>query len=825
MRELPVDRILDELLAVLGRRRTAVLVAAPGAGKTTRVPPAIVRSGLIGGSRLILLQPRRVAARASAARIAEEQGWSLGEEVGYQVRFERKVSRRSRIVVQTEGVLNRQLLADPFLEGVGAVVLDEFHERSLHTDLAMALVQEVRRSVREDLLLLVMSATLDAEPIARFLGDCPIIRSEGREFPVTMEHAPTTTADPLPWRMAAAIESALEAPHAGDLLAFLPGAGEIRRTAQRLAERGRIGSALVLPLHGSLTADEQDRALRPSDRRKVVLATNVAETSITIEGVGTVIDSGLARFARHDPARGLDLLELGRISRASADQRAGRAGRLGPGRCVRLWSIREQRGMPEQDTPEIARVDLAACLLAVLAWGSHPSRFGWFEPPPESAVSATMALLTELGAVEGDRITAEGARLLDLPVHPRLGRMLRSAAERGWVREAAGIASILESRDFPADSGGPVSGRSDLLARLDRLDHDRGHDPTLAGVARIRDDLVRIARRNLPAALDAEPTEADLLRLVLLAYPDRVARRREPGSPRALMVGGRGIRLADSSIVRDDEFFLALDLRDDGRGGPETIVRMASAIEPEWLESVGRERRVEWDEARARVVSRDCWLYRDLVLREEGHGAVDPDEAGRVMGEVLAGRAREFVRDQEAAAEWLDRIDFLRNVLPERGWPEFTDETLAQIVNESCRGRVSLAEARSMPLVPYFQAMLTYEQGRDLETEAPTTLTVPSGSRIRVRYEPGRPPVLAVRIQELFGWTETPRLARGRVPVVLHLLGPNYRPAQITDDLRSFWATTYFLVRKDLRARYPRHSWPEDPSTARPEAKGGRRGP
>ncbi|MFO0958138.1 MAG: ATP-dependent helicase HrpB [Isosphaeraceae bacterium] len=822
MVELPVDRVLPDLLDALKGHRAAVLVAPPGAGKTTRVPPAIVESGLIGDSRLILLQPRRIAARTSAARIAEERGWSLGEQVGYQVRFERRLGRRSRIVVQTEGILNRQILADPFLEGVGAVVLDEFHERSLHTDLAIALAQEVRRSVREDLVIVVMSATLDAAPIARFLGDCPVVRSEGRSFPVAIEHRPRADRDPLPLRMAAAIESALEAPQPGDLLAFLPGTGEIRRTARHLAERGRIGPALVLPLHGSLGPEEQDRALRPADRRKVILSTNVAETSLTIEGIGTVIDGGLARFARHDPARGLDSLELGRISRASADQRAGRAGRLGPGRCIRLWSTQEERGMAAQDTPEIARVDLAACLLAVVAWGSHPSRFEWFERPPQAAVSATWDLLDELGAIAGDRVTPLGLRLLDLPIHPRLGRLMIAAAERGWIREAAGIAAILESRDFPAETAGPEAGRSDLLARLDRLEHARSHDPALPGVIRIRDDLLRVARRGLGAGLENEPSEEDLLRLVLLAYPDRVARRREAGSPRALMVGGRGIRLAESSIVRDDEFFLALDPRDDGRG-PESLVRIASAIDVDWLDPVTRNRRVEWDEARGRVVARDCWIYRDLVLREESHGAVDPDEAGRVLAGALSGRTGEFVRGQEAAAEWLDRLEFLRRALPEREWPALDEDAMAGIVADACRGRISMNEARAVPLVPLLQGLLTYEQLRELEAEAPSSLGVPTGNRIRVRYEPGRPPVLAVRLQELFGLPETPRLARGRVPVVLHLLGPNFRPVQITDDLRSFWATTYFQVRKDLRARYPRHSWPEDPLTARPESKGGRR--
>ncbi|MBX6315807.1 MAG: ATP-dependent RNA helicase, partial [Isosphaeraceae bacterium] len=558
MTPLPIDPLIPEILACLRVGTNLVIVAPPGAGKTTRVPPALVKAELWSRDHpaLMMLQPRRIAARAAARRIAEENGWTLGEEVGYQVRFEKKVGPRTRLRVVTEGILNRQLLADPFLEGIGAVVLDEFHERSLHTDLAIALLREVQQSVREDLRLIVMSATLDVEPIARFLGNCPVMRAEGRPYPIEISYHPFPPHTPLPEKVARAVGRALEmgGPGApGDLLVFLPGAEEIRRSARELEPLARARDLLVLPLHGSLPAEEQDRALRPADRRKVVLATNVAETSLTIEGVSTVIDSGLARYARHDPARGLDRLELGRISRASAAQRAGRAGRTGPGRCLRLWAEREARGRPPFAAPEIPRGALAATVLALHAWGqADPATFGWFEPPPAEAIAGAERLLRMLGALEGEppRLSPIGAKLLALPVPPRLGRLLLAASEAGWRHEGAALAALLSEKDIvplaslPGRPDRPAArGRSDLLVRLDLLAEaerarfasalrGRGIDPIAARqVARARDDLLRIGRRlgGPDRPIRGEGEEEALLRLALLAYPDRVARRREPG--------------------------------------------------------------------------------------------------------------------------------------------------------------------------------------------------------------------------------------------------------------------------------------------------------
>ena len=848
---LPIDAAIPDVLDAIRRNRCLVLVAPPGAGKTTRLPPALVASGLLAPEHpnVVVLQPRRVAARSVAARIAEENGWTLGEEVGYQVRFERKIGPRTRLRVATEGILNRQVVADPFLEGVGAVVLDEFHERSLHTDLALALLKEVRDSVRDDLILVVMSATLEAEPVAAFLGDAPIVRVEGRTFPVAITHRGNDGA-PLPDRMARAIAEALDTmPDRGDVLAFLPGAEEIRRTARLLDPVVHRHDLLVLPLHGSLPSEEQDRALRPSERRKVVLATNIAETSLTIEGVTTVVDGGLARTASFDAERGVDRLELGRISRASATQRAGRAGRTRPGRCVRLWSDREERGMAEADVAEVHRVDLSGTLLALHAWGhADPSRFGWFERPAVERIEAAGRILGMLGTVEDGRVTEIGRRLLDIPAPPRLGRLLWEANAAGLRREGAALSALLAEKDI-VDRAAPRSrpeshATSDVLVRLDRLAEaeadrfhpglrDRGIDPASARrVAQARDDFLRIGRRwpDIPPP-GPEDAEEILLRLLLVAFPDRVCRRRASDPMAGLMVGGRGVRLEADSVVREGDLFLALDPRDDGRGSSrEARVRIASLVRAEWLEelfpgSVVREKSARFDEARQRVVGVHVVRYRDLVLEEDPHVALDPWLASKVLAAALAPRGLDFLREQESAASWLARFDLLSRAMPEYDWPALDDEAVAELIEAAARGKRSVEEVRRAPWVDLLRGRLSYPQARLLDQEAPEALVVPSGNRVRLRYEAGKPPVLAVRLQELFGWSETPRIAGGRVAVLLHLLGPNYRPVQVTDDLRSFWSHAYFQVRKDLRNRYPKHAWPDDPLSARAEARGRRQAP
>lgn len=848
MTPLPIDSHLPEIIRRLTESKSLVIVAEPGAGKTTRVPPAILRSGILppGHPNLVILQPRRVAARAAAQRIAEENGWQIGREVGYHIRFEKKIGPETRLRVLTEGVLTRRLLDDPFLDGVGAVILDEFHERSLNVDLAIAMLREVQQSVRHDLLIVVMSATLEAGPAAKFLGNCPVVTVPGRTFGVEIEYHPSASA-PVVARVAAAVEEIVGRNESdGDVLVFLPGADEIRRVLTRLEPLAERLDLSLLPLHGSLPPDQQMLALRPSTRRKIILATNIAETSLTIDGVRWVIDSGLARIPAFDPRRGLDRLELKRISKASATQRAGRAGRTAPGRCLRLWSAKEHAALDDFELPEIKRVDLCGAVLDLHAWGKlAATAFGWFEPPSTEALQSAERLLEMLGALLGGKITPLGKKLNALPLHPRIGRLLCAAAEAGCPSEGATLAALLSEKDIrrPDDSlprhlrQPMMRGDSDLLLRMDDLSdaerhhfaahlRDRGIDTTAARqIVQIRNELQRLARQLDPARIES-PTRETLLKLMLLAYPDRVCRRRESDRSAATMTGGSGVRLDPESVVGQDEFFLALDARDDPRSqNREAMVRIASAIRVEWLMEmfphfITRQRTTLFDEDRQRVVGRGIVRYRDLILSEESDAAVDAEAAGKTLAAALRPRAMGIFSEDERAVNLLARVNLLRRLMPEHPWPTFEDAELADVLEGLCDGKSSVAEIKRMPLADALAAKLQYPLDQLLRQHAPETLDVPSGSRIQLQYRPDQPPILAVRLQEIFGWRETPRIAAGRMPVLLHLLGPNFRPVQITGDLRSFWATTYFQVRKDLRVKYPKHSWPDDPLTAMPMAKG-----
>lgn len=855
---LPIDASLPEIVQQMRESRSLVLVAPPGAGKTTRVPPAILRAGLLTKEHpnLVMLQPRRVAARTVAARIADENNLKLGEEVGYHVRFDRMLSERTRLRVLTEGILTRQLLDDAYLEGIGAVVLDEFHERSLHTDVAVALLREVQQTVRPDLLLVIMSATLEAEPAAAYLGGCPIVRAEGRTYPIDIAYEPSGQLQ-VPERVANAIDHLLgqTAQNAGDILAFLPGADEIRRCERLLESTAARHDLLVLPLHGSLPAEEQNRALRPADRRKVILATNIAETSLTIDGVRTVVDAGYARVASYDADRGLDRLDLQRISKASATQRAGRAGRAAPGRCVRLWSEKEQHALVDFELPEIKRVDLSGTVLSLHVWGKPDvRRFGWYDVPAEETIAAAERLLTMLGALStetnGD-ITPLGRRLVTVPAHPRLARLLLTAGEQGLLHEGATLAALMSEKDIllptrraHGEFRGPTTlGTSDLLHRMSILNDaerqrfspalfDRGVDPGAARqVAKTRDELLRVSRnfgkRHSHATAAAD--EETLLRLPLNAYPDRVVKRRESDPAAGVMVGGGGVRLAAESTVRQGEFFLAIDARHDQRSASrEALVRVASLVRVEWLhelfpQSIRKERGVDFDEQRQRIVGFTRTWYLDLLLSEDRNSPVDPELASAKLAEVLRPRAMELIGSSDSeASRLLRRVEFLRRHMSEHDWPAFDRSALGDVIAEAARGKRSVEEVTGSPLVAALLARLPYPLDRLLDQHAPESIEVPTGNRIKLDYG-GDVPVLAVRLQELFGLTETPSVAGGRVRVRLHLLGPNYRPVQVTDDLRNFWATTYFQVRKDLRARYPKHSWPDDPLTARAEARGGRR--
>lgn len=939
---LPIDPLLPRIGRCLEEKPNLVLRAATGAGKTTRVPPALPAGP---ERRLVLLEPRRVAARAAARRMAEENGWTLGREVGYRIRFDRQESASTRILVVTEGMLVQMLQQDPFLGRVGTLVFDEFHERNLHSDLALAMAREVQAEVRDDLRLVVMSATLDPAPLVRFLGGeqhCSSLESEGRSFPVEVEYLPLPEARPLTTLVRESVETFVgeSGPdEGGDVLVFLPGVGEIRRCADVLESLAKRADFDVLPLYGDLPAERQDAVLRPRARRKVVLATNVAETSITIDGITAVIDSGLVRTLRFDPGHGLDRLELGKISRASAEQRKGRAGRQAPGRCRRLWTEHDHRSLPARNTPEIARLDLTGPVLELLAWGERdPRSFPWFEAPEPAALSRALELLADLDAIETpartepeiesaspsradvDRAGSSapvqlrplGKVLARLPVHPRLGRLLIEGHRLGFLDDAALLAALLSERDVvfrPVGQRPVVAMASALADPLDRLEGVRafersGFGETVLGpvdprrsrhALRVGRQLADIARRRLGAdssgaakagpggqrpgsVIDAVLTvEAGagehrglaLRRALLAAFPDRVARRREAGSRRAVMVGGRGVRLAEMSAVREAELFVCIELDDrrqprpgqaplrpggPGRGSPdralgrEALVRQAAAIEPAWLEPVVEREEAEFDAERQRVVGWRRLRYRGLALRQI---EIDPgaEAAERALVEAAERNLTAALPlDQPKVEAFLVRVRALRSWMPELGLPEIDDRRLRELLPLLAAGKRSFDELRRSPLLSVLRGGFDFHQLEALDRHAPETLEVPSGSRIRLQYRqalenpetgagrpavadprdgspgPAEPPILAVRIQELFGSTETPTVADGRVPVLLHLLAPNMRPQQVTRDLASFWTNTYPLVRKELAGRYPKHAWPEDPLAAEP-MRGAKRRP
>jgi ATP-dependent helicase HrpB len=838
---LPIDAHLPAIVSSLQQSSALILRAPPGAGKTTRVPPALLDAAIANG-QIWVLQPRRVAARTTAARMADERGCRLGDEIGYQIRFERRFSPRTRLLVMTEGVLTRRLLDDPFLESVGVVVLDEFHERHLETDLALAMVRRVQQTVRPDLKLVVMSATIATEALVNFLApreaeglqplgfNVPVIECDVRTHPVEIEHLAASDDRPLPVQTAAAVRGTL-APSNGDILVFLPGVREIQKTAGLLAGI----DALVLPLYGDLPPDQQDRVFQPSHQRKVILATNVAETSITIPGVMTVIDSGWARVPELDANTGLNRLMLKPISQAAAAQRAGRAGRTGPGRCLRLWTAASQRARREFDTPEIHRVDLAGIVLQLRCWGEADVRnFPWFDPPRPEALDRAETLLRALDAVDDDGVTALGRQMVQLPVHPRLARLLLEAAQLGHAFEAAYAAALLSERDpFIRAGRKPTSSSpSDVLDRVEALQEfyrtGRTEFPTgrlhAGGAQRIRqaaEQLQRVVDASKPRGCNPSASlEGALGRALLAGFPDRLARRREPRSRKALMVGGRGVKLAEESAVTEPELVVAVDV--DGVG-EDALVRMASGVEREWLPAthVSTGVDVEFDSNTGRIQARRRTRWFDLVLDETPAELPEDQSVATALAEAARDNWCQVAppHGDEATANLLFRVRCLREWMPELGLPAWDEAELQALLPQVCVGRRSLDDIRRARWYEFLQGTLSAQQMAAINREAPERLQVPSGSRVALKYEPGRPPVLAVRIQEVFGWSDTPRIAGGRVPVLLHLLAPNNRPQQITDDLRSFWNTAYQQVRGELRRRYPKHAWPEDPWTATAERR------
>ncbi len=783
---LPVDAILPEIIDSSKRHPNLVIEAPPGAGKTTRVPPALL--AIVSGE-VVVLEPRRIAARLAARRVAWEIGEPLGETVGYQVRFEEAVGPRTRLRFVTEGILTRRLLSDPTLKGVAAVVLDEFHERHLESDLALALLKHLQRT-RPDLRLVVMSATLDADPVAQYLGGCPIVRSEGTRFELSIQHLPYSP-EPLEAQVRDAVELLIDTEHSGDILVFLPGAAEIRRAMRECEAVARRAGLLVLPLHGSLPPKEQDRAVSPAAQRKLILATNVAESSVTVEGVTAVIDSGLARFAAYSAWSGLPTLHVGRVSKASAKQRAGRAGRTAPGRVLRLYPEEDYLHRPEHDAPEIVRSDLSQLCLTLRAMRiANVNDMEWLDAPPAAAVQRAEALLDRLSATGG-----MAQRLARYPLPPRLSRILVEAMDRGVGEDGCVAASLLGS--------GVHVENNDLLAAIE-LDQDYR---TLQHLDQLRRILHQDAKsRRIMGPPRARPSRQThhnddaLLMSVLAGFPDRVARLRA-GSQVLLSTG------ASAEVAGEPpryEFMVAVDA-EDRKDKPLPLIRMTARIEPGWLidlfpDRVREQSSVTWNHATERVDAVRALLYDRLVIQESRGALPDVEAAAELLAQKALEAGIERFVDVDALNDFIGRVEFAGFEPPE----------VPQALRELCSGLRSFAELKSaaVDLVHRLEKKMVT---RRLNEIAPARIRLQNGRQTKVHYERGKQPWIASRLQDFFGMRDTPRIGIERTAVVVHLLAPNQRPVQTTTDLAGFWERLYPQVRRELMRRYPKHPWPERP--------------
>lgn len=803
---LPVDAVLPELLATLDRETTVLLQAPTGSGKTTRVPPALLEARWRGERRILMLEPRRLAARAAARFMAGQLGESPGATVGYRTRLDTRVSAATRIEVVTEGILTRLIQSDPALSDYAAVIFDEFHERSLHADLGLALVRESQQALREDLRLLVMSATLAGERLSALLGDCPLIRAEGRSYPVDVTYRAPERRKSLEAHTAAVVREALEN-ETGSILVFLPGMREIRRVAERLEDALPENTQLHL-LHGQLGPDEQDEAIRPAapGARKVVLASAIAESSLTIEGIRVVVDAGRQRRARFDPNSGMTRLVTERVSKASAEQRRGRAGRLEPGHCYRLWSESEQDRLQPQTAPEIVSADLAPLVLELSQWGViDPAGMDWLDPPPTAPWNQAVELLQALDALDDEaRITPEGRAMLELGLHPRLAHMVLSGRRLGLARTAAELAALLSERDI----GG--FDEVDIALRLSRL---RNAGRRARGVlARIRQGADRLAGKHRDEAAASYGTGA----LLACAWPDRVAQARDGQRGRFLLSNGRGAFVDAADPLAGSEFLVACDLDGQAR---EARVYLAAQLTRDELEDVLKEHvqtveSADWDERRGTVVARRERRLGALVLASTELDRPGPETLQTGLLAAVRRKGLDALPWTDAARQFQARVSLLRSIWPE-DWPPLDDDTLAANLDEWLApwlaGMSRWRDIQSLDLVALLSSQLGHERLRQLNELAPKRLTLPGGRQTRLDYCTDNPPSLRIKLQAMLGYRDTPTVARGRVPVQLQLLSPADRPLAVTADLASFWDNVYPEVRKDMRGRYPKHHWPENP--------------
>jgi len=804
---LPIDDALPRLTGALRTNSVAVLVAPPGAGKTTRVPLVLLDEPWADNKKILVLEPRRLAARAAASRMASTLGEQVGDTVGLRVRFGSKISKRSRIEVITEGVFTRLILDDPSLEGVAAVLFDEFHERSLDADLGLALARDVQLALREDLKILVMSATLDGARVAALLGNAPVVESQGRAFPVETHYLGRDARAPIERQMADAVARALRA-EPGSVLVFLPGAAEIRRTETQLKERVDDASVDIVTLFGALDAREQDRAISPSPRgrRKVVLATSIAETSLTIEGVRVVIDSGLARVPRYEPDVGITRLETVRVSRAAADQRRGRAGRTEPGVCYRLWDEPQTGSLEPYTRPEILSADLSSFVLDLAQWGAaDPGKLAFLDAPPGPALNEAKALLTQLGAIDAQgRITAEGRQLRALPLPPRLARMVVDASAEGAGEAAAAIAAVITERGLGGDD-------PDLRHRLDQFRRDRSRraKEARAMVTRWVDTLDVRGR-------DGDDSPGSLL---ALAYPDRIAKNRGGGGGAFLLASGRGGAVDKASALAREPFLTVAELT--GAAAASRIVLAApitlAEIEARFAGKIEDRDTVRFDPGSASLRARRTRRLGALVLAEQIKQVTPNSDTAKILARGIVGLGIERLDWSKQAAQLRTRVQFLRKA--EGGeWPDLSNEglagSIAQWLEPQLTDKTGRDDLSAEHLSDAMTALVPWDLRRRLDAEAPTHFTAPTGSSVPIDYEAEQGPTISIRVQEMFGLAKHPSIAGGRVPLVIELLSPGHKPVQITRDLPGFWRGSYADVRTELRGRYPRHPWPDDPASA-----------
>ena len=819
---LPIDVALPRLTAALAAHDAAVLVAPPGAGKTTRVPLVLIDEPWAKDKKILVLEPRRLAARAAAARMAATLGEQVGGTVGLRVRFGSKVSKRTRIEVVTEGIFTRLILDDPSLEGIAAVLFDEFHERSLDADLGLALARDAQQGLREDLKLLVMSATIDGARVASLLDGAPVVESEGRSFPVAMRYLGRDPRARIEAQVADAVERALRA-ETGSALVFLPGAGEIRRTETLLRERVCDPAVDIVALYGALDAREQDKAISPSPpgRRKVVLATSIAETSLTIEGVRVVIDSGLARVPRYEPDVGITRLETVRVSRAAADQRTGRAGRVEPGVCYRLWDEPQTGSLEAYTRPEMLSADLSSFVLDLAQWGvGDPATLAFLDPPPAAALAEARALLTELGAIDArGRITDEGRKLRALPLPPRLARMVVDAGAAGAADTAAAIAALVTERGLGGDD-------VNLEHRLDQFRRDR---------SRRAEDARAMVKRwagivsEAPSRAGRRGGDSSAGAILALAYPDRIAKNRGGGQGGFLLANGRGGNVDPASALAREPFLAVAELT--GAAAASRIVLAApialAEIEARFADRIEDRDAVTFDAGSASLRARRTRRLGSIVLAEQVK-PVSPDAGtAHILAEGLVRLGLDRLPWSKATLQFRTRVEFLRRAEGEE-WPDLSDEGLGKSAAEWLEPILLDKTARSDigpdDLSDAVMTLLPWKLRRRLDEEAPTHFTAPTGSAVPIDYGAEQGPTVSIRVQELFGLAKHPAIAGGRVPLVLELLSPAHRPVQVTCDLPGFWRGSYADVKVEMRGRYPRHPWPDDPTTAPPTRRAKPRG-